>query len=194
MITIHWDFTDKTEVSWIEGQELLENNKTDFTTCCLDFFCFDTITNVRVVKRDGRFIDRDELLSDTNKSKEDKLYTYKAIRLAHNIRKMLVAGSFAWRLPTTVTEKKLLLLSTYSNEIIERVDWAQSQTQDHTEFHIKVDNKTIMVQSYSSLCVYDIESRPTSILTDIIGESVDVLLRKLIKYGGISGVIVTKDR
>lgn len=85
MITIHYDFTDGTELSWIEGR-----NKGDaFTTNVLDFFTSDR--NVIVVKKDGSYISSVELLAN------DPYYTDKHMRPAHNIHKMLVANGFRWK-------------------------------------------------------------------------------------------------
>ena len=85
MITIHFDFTDGTELSYIKGFELGDN----FTTCCLDFFSFDTnVDDVIVLCNDGSKISRNELLLN------DGRYTDKQIRKSHNIHRMLVAGSF----------------------------------------------------------------------------------------------------
>ena len=41
MIEIHWDYTNGTEVSWIEGFKLGAN----FTTCCTKFFNQDVTTD-----------------------------------------------------------------------------------------------------------------------------------------------------
>jgi len=71
--------------------------KDNFTTNSLDFFSFETEANVRVVKKDGSYIDRDELL-------KDNFYTFKEIRKEHNIQKMLKAGAFKFKNPKT--EKK----------------------------------------------------------------------------------------
>lgn len=83
MITIHYDFTDGTEVSFVEGL-LLDDN---FTTCCLEFFNNDIeVDDVVVIRRNGRKVSR----------KNIQQHTSKEIRNAHDIRKMLVAGSFKW--------------------------------------------------------------------------------------------------
>jgi hypothetical protein len=83
MITIHWNFTDGTEVSFIEGKLLGDN----FTTHCLDFFNMDEeVDDVVVLRNDGKIISR----------KNIQAHTEKKIRKAHNIHKMLVAGSFDW--------------------------------------------------------------------------------------------------
>ena len=87
MITIHYDFTDGTEVSYAEGLELKDN----FTTCCLDFFCVDTIAeDIVIVSKNGSSISRNMLISN------DGRYTEKEIKPAHNILKMFKAGSFHW--------------------------------------------------------------------------------------------------
>jgi len=91
MITINFDFTTGNEISYLEGKE----KKTDFTTNCLQFFSFDTPDNVIVRLKDGRYIDRDELLENTGE------YTDKKIRKEHDIRKILVANGFSFRSPAT---------------------------------------------------------------------------------------------
>jgi hypothetical protein len=84
MITIHWDFTTGEEVSYQEGLELKDN----FTTCCLDFFNMDIeVDDVVIYRKDGKYISRKNIQSHTNG---------KEIRIAHNIHKMLVSGSFNW--------------------------------------------------------------------------------------------------
>lgn len=83
MIIINYDFTDGSEVSFIQGKELKDN----FTTNCLDFFNMDEeVDEVMVVKRDGSFISRKNIQNHTDKE----------IRNSHNIHKMLVADSFRW--------------------------------------------------------------------------------------------------
>lgn len=88
MITIHWDFTDGTEVSYIEGNQLKDN----FTTSVLNFFTYDNeASDVVVVRSDGKKISRNELISNSG------LYTQKEIRKEHDIHKMLVSRSFNWK-------------------------------------------------------------------------------------------------
>lgn len=83
MITIHFDFTDGTEVSYVEGKQLKDN----FTTNCLDFFNMDEYVNdVVVLRKNGSKISRKNIQKHANKE----------IRAEHNIHKMLVAGSFNW--------------------------------------------------------------------------------------------------
>lgn len=83
MIEIHYDFTDGTEVSYMTGKILGDN----FTTCCLDFFNMDErVDDVVVLRSDGKKISR----------KNIQQHSVKEIRKAHNIHKMLVAGSFEW--------------------------------------------------------------------------------------------------
>lgn len=85
MITINFDFTTGNEISYQEG--LLK--KDNFETHVLDFFCFDTeVDDIIVLKKDGSFIKRSNLL------KENNPHCRKEIRIAHNIRKILVAGGF----------------------------------------------------------------------------------------------------
>ena len=88
-VTIHWDFTDGTELSFIEGLA----SKKDFTTCCTHFFKFGYEQfDVTVVKKDGSYINKLELL-DSNSGG----YTNKAIRKEHNIEKLLIANHFQWK-------------------------------------------------------------------------------------------------
>jgi len=83
MITMHWDFSDGTEVPYMQGKLLGDN----FTTHCLDFFNMDEdVDDVVVLRSDGAKISR----------KNIKKHTTKEIRKAHNIRKMLLADSFVW--------------------------------------------------------------------------------------------------
>jgi len=85
MITIHYDFTDGTELSWIEG--VIKGDS--FTTNVLDFFTPDR--DVLVIRKDGSYISSVELLAN------DPYYTDKHMRPVHNIHKMLVANSFRWK-------------------------------------------------------------------------------------------------
>lgn len=83
MITIHWDFKDGSEVSYMQGKLLGDN----FTTNCLDFFNMDErVDDVVVLRSDGCKISRKNIENHTNKQ----------IRQSHNIHKMLLAGSFNW--------------------------------------------------------------------------------------------------
>ena len=82
VITIHYDFTDGTELSYIEGLEC----KVGFTTCCLEFF--DTYNeNCTVIKKDGSQVSVRELMKNTG------LHIDKDIRKAHNLRRMLVGNA-----------------------------------------------------------------------------------------------------
>jgi len=84
MITIHFDFTDGTELSYYEG--ILK--KDNFKTNCLDFFQFDTnVDEVIVVKKNGTKISRNNIQNHTTKQ----------IRREHNLHKMLVADTFIWK-------------------------------------------------------------------------------------------------
>lgn len=97
MITIHYDFTDGTEISYVEGLEKGDN----FSTHCLDFFCFDTkVDDVRIIDKEGNSLYRNALLSNNT-------YTYKEIKKGHNLVKLLKAGTFNWR-KTTVQYKETL--------------------------------------------------------------------------------------
>jgi hypothetical protein len=83
MITIHWDFSDGTEVPYMHGRLLGDN----FSTHCLDFFNNDIdVDDVVVLRSDGAKISRKNIQN----------HTIKQIRKSHNIHKMLVAGSFDW--------------------------------------------------------------------------------------------------
>lgn len=83
MITIHWDFSDGTEVSYMQGKLLGDN----FTTHCLDFFNMDEkVDDIVVVRNDGKRISRNNIQD----------HSFKDIRISHNLHKMLVAGSFEW--------------------------------------------------------------------------------------------------
>ena len=83
MITIHWDFTDGTEVPYMQGKMLGDN----FTTHCLDFFNMDEkVDDIVILRSDGAKISR----------KNINEHSFKEIRKSHNIHKMLVAGSFNW--------------------------------------------------------------------------------------------------
>jgi hypothetical protein len=83
MIEIHYDFSDGTEVSYMEGRIRGDN----FSTHCLDFFNMDErVDDVVVLRSDGAIISR----------KNIRNHTTKEIRKSHNIHKMLVAGAFDW--------------------------------------------------------------------------------------------------
>lgn len=83
MITIHYDFTDGSEISYFEGCQKKDN----FTTNCLEFFNMTIETDdVVVLKKDGSFVSRKNIYNHTDKE----------IRKEHDIRKMLLAGSFKW--------------------------------------------------------------------------------------------------
>ena len=88
MIRIHYDFTDGTELSYEEGLY----RRDDFSTNCLDFFCFDTdVDDVLVVDRKGNVLSRNALLKPNK-------FTMKEIRKSHNLQKLLKANSFNWRI------------------------------------------------------------------------------------------------
>ena len=90
MIKIHYDFTDGTEVSYIEGLELKDN----FTTNCLDFFLSKIdAEDVVVYKKDGSYVSRNELL--TNPSE----YTGVHIKACYNFHKLLKANTFKFKIP-----------------------------------------------------------------------------------------------
>lgn len=88
MIKIHFDFTDGTEVSYLQGCELKDN----FTTNCLDFFNNDEkVDDVVVIDKQGNILSRKLLMS--NKSE----YSNKHMRNTHDLQKMLKSNSFNWR-------------------------------------------------------------------------------------------------
>lgn len=93
-IYINFDFTDGTEISFVEGSRKMRG----FTTNCLDFFASHKCMfgyDVIVRKKDGSYISAKELLAG------DRYYTPKEIRVEHNIRNMLVAGTFNFKPPLT---------------------------------------------------------------------------------------------
>jgi hypothetical protein len=88
MIYIHYDFTNGTELSYIEGIDKGDN----FNTSCLDFFTTEHPTDdVIVIDKNGNTLSRNRLLNEYG------AYTEKEIRKSHNIQKMLKANSFNWR-------------------------------------------------------------------------------------------------
>lgn len=98
VIDIHWDYTSDTDVSYIEGLESLKNNK-DFTTCCLEFigyyFSLEQNSEIIIRKKNGNYIIVSELYSNTDDIKK-KYKIQKEIRAAHNIKKMIIAGSISF--------------------------------------------------------------------------------------------------
>lgn len=87
-ITVHWDFTDGTEVSYAEGKKL-QKAKVDFTTNCLDFFCSGN--NATAIRQDSCTISSVDLLNNVGG------HTNKHMRNAHNLHRMLRAGRFKWK-------------------------------------------------------------------------------------------------
>ena len=92
MITIHYDFTDGTELSYEEGLKAVD----DFTTNCLSFFNnhYQKDTEVKVLRKNGKYLLKNEILSDKN-----PLYTPKQMRNSHDLERMLKANSFTWQEP-----------------------------------------------------------------------------------------------
>jgi len=105
MVTIHIDFTDNTEVSYIEGLELLKNDSSaSFSTNCLSFFVTKSYTkypsdNVVIIDKCGKYVDRNELMSNKNNT-----YIDRHMREGHNIYKMLIADVFTWKQPHKIKE------------------------------------------------------------------------------------------
>ncbi len=86
IIIINYDFTDGTEISYGEAIKTTRS----FTTNCLEFFSSDNI-NATVIRKDGSSINVGDLLENKNG------HCLKEIRKSHDLRKMLLAGSFTWR-------------------------------------------------------------------------------------------------
>jgi len=86
MITIHWDFSDGTEVSYREGIGLISESKS-FNTHCLEFFSNDVECEVLVMRKDGRTLIKSDL---------EHIFG-KEIRNEHNLQKMLQFDSFIWK-------------------------------------------------------------------------------------------------
>lgn len=96
VIIIHYDFSDGTELSYQEGKLAKDN----FTTCVLNFFCWDYLGNhdndnnrfepviddIVVLKRNGDYIALSSIYNHCDRE----------IRYPHNVSKMLVANSFKW--------------------------------------------------------------------------------------------------
>ena len=95
MITIHIDYIEGTELPYYEGLEQLdENPEANFTTNVLTFFSNSFDTNVIVIDKFGKTIDKYELMS--NKGFK---YTDRIMKPGHDIYKMLVANAFTWKPP-----------------------------------------------------------------------------------------------
>ena len=90
IIVINLDFTNGTEVSLYEGEILLESG-VSFATNCTNLFSTHNDCEVIVVKKNGEYISKRELLANSG------MYTNKHIGPEHNIEKMLVANSFSFK-------------------------------------------------------------------------------------------------
>ena len=87
MIIIHYDFTDGTEISYVEGLKQRDN----FNTHCFEFFTVDDpASDVVVLKENDDFVSRNDLMLNNG-------YTNKEMRKAHDIRRMLVGGCFKFK-------------------------------------------------------------------------------------------------
>lgn len=96
MITINFDFTTGKEISFIEGKNTYNANpKLSFQTNVLTFFSFDYDCEVKVLKKDGSYILKSELLGNNP-------YTLKEIRISHNIYKLLVSGLLEFKKDSNV--------------------------------------------------------------------------------------------
>lgn len=103
-ITINFDFVSGKEVSFVEGKDKFMSGES-FETNCLEFFEFDSLAmydDVIVKAKGGKYISLKELLSN-----EDTSYTSKEIRVSHNVRKMLVAGSLEFKQREVKSDVKL---------------------------------------------------------------------------------------
>ena len=101
-IVINFDFVSGNEISYVEGVAKFMSG-IGFETNCLDFFQFDSLVqygDVVVMKKDGSYISLAELLVNENNE-----YTPKEIRVSHNVRKMLVAGSIDFKTKTKKESK-----------------------------------------------------------------------------------------
>ena len=86
MITIHYDYTDGTEISYFKEM----NSKADFTTNCLLFFNNDEEQEVKILRENGDYIIKSDLFN-TN------FHTEKDIRIEHNILRIFIANGFRWK-------------------------------------------------------------------------------------------------
>ena len=89
-IIINYDFTNGEELSY---GELIEKKSGVHYTNCLYFFNNDEdVEDVMVVDKNHNVLSRKLLMSNRSN------YTNKDMREAHNLHKMLVAGSFKWQI------------------------------------------------------------------------------------------------
>lgn len=105
-ITINFDFVSGKEVSFIEGKDKYMDGES-FETNCLEFFQFQSLAiydDVIVKTKGNKYISLKELLSN-----EDTSYTTKEIRVSHNVRKMLVAGSLEFKTKQRETKSDVKL-------------------------------------------------------------------------------------
>jgi hypothetical protein len=86
LITIHYDYTDGTEISFFEGK----NTKDSFSTNCLQFFNNDEPQNVKILRKNGDYIIKSDLFNDN-------FHTDKEIRQGHNILKIFLANGLRWK-------------------------------------------------------------------------------------------------
>jgi hypothetical protein len=85
-IFVHWDYSDGTELSYIEGL----NSKTSFTTNVLDFFSFDTEATDVIITR----------ANDNKEIRRSNIQNYspdKEIKKEHNLVKLLKAGTLIFK-------------------------------------------------------------------------------------------------
>lgn len=90
IVSIHFDFSTGKEVSWIECKKLIESGNKVYTHVpeVLNMDWNSTI----VINKYGCIIDKHELMANTS-----DVYTVKEMRYAHNLAKMLIAGSFDFK-------------------------------------------------------------------------------------------------
>ena len=87
LIIIHYDFTDGTELSYMEAKaSLLHAPTRTIHTCCLDFFSVDY--NAVLVKKNGARMSVKSVMANTGE------FTDKQIRVSYNLQKLLKAGTF----------------------------------------------------------------------------------------------------
>lgn len=90
MIKIHWDFTDGTELSYVESKRAYKRGES-FSTHSTAFFQaeYDSI----LIKKSGETLRPSDLLRNSGE------FTEKEIRTAHNMERMLRAGAFqGWQI------------------------------------------------------------------------------------------------
>lgn len=91
-ITVTFDYSDDNNMSYIEAKKAIECGES-VVTCCTSFLAFMYVRwgyHVKVVKKDGSYIDLNKMMCDSSK------YINREIRMSHNCEKMLISGSLKW--------------------------------------------------------------------------------------------------